>query len=309
MEEPAQRAPSNAFWLVLTPSVDYRGWVNAIHAAANDAGWRVISEQEDGPDDGGPQRLVITDDALHALVARPRGIAAIVAEPGSAPEAVTDMYEIPVAEQKWHASMLLARALSLAPDHRVVTAVELAARPASIALFDALTVVPPPSRAEFPKDAAAAAAFKLYWDVPDNHHDPVEWADSLFTYCPKAADAVLATGVLDITGRPRMLVHGPYLAMPKGRWRGSMRFGVDKDAARHEYRLDWGIRTATISEHATPGQPGLYELTLEFDWTEVDVAEIRVILMEGAFTGSMVFQGMTVSRVHASENVRQPEAA
>lgn len=308
MEEAVEPVASEAFWLVLTPSVDYRGWVKAIQAAADDAGWRVISEQEDGPADGGPQRLVITDDAQRALAARPRGIVAIVAEPGSAPEAVTEMYEIPVAEQKWHASMLLARALSLAPDHRVVTAVELATRPARIVLFDVLTVAPPESRAEFPKDAAAAAAFKLYWDVPGNLRDPVEWAESLFTYCPKAAGNLPATGVLDITGRPRMLVHGPYLAMPKGRWRGSMRFGVDKDAARHEYRLDWGIRTATVSEHAVPGQPGLYELTLEFDWTEVDVAEIRVILMEGAFSGAMVFQSMTVTRVHVSEEALQTAA-
>ena len=301
MDEPLEPVVTDAFWLILTPSVDHQGWLEAARTAANLAGWLLISEHEDGAVDDGRLRLIVTDDAQHALAAGAGRIAAIVAEPESAPSAVAELHGLVAPESNWHASVLLARALSLAPDHRVVTAAELAARPREIVLFDALKLTPPVSRAEYSKDPMLAAAFKLYRDVAADQHDVIQWAEPLFSYCPKGSRDAASQGMLDITGRPRMLVHGPYLSMPTGLWRACIRFGVDQEAAKHQYRLDWGTRTATISEYVTPGKAGLYELSLDFDWTDVDVAEIRLILLEGSFTGALLFQGITVSRTVASE--------
>lgn len=301
MDAPIEPVESDTYWLILTPSVDHRGWLEAARTAANRAGWLLIPEQEAGTLDDGHSRLIVTDDAKLALAAGARRIAAIVAEPESAPSAVEELHGLAVPESNWRASELLARALSLAPDHRVVTAAELAAKPREIVLFDALTLTPPLSRAEFSKDPMLTAAFKLYRDVASEQSDTIQWAEPLFSYCPKGSRDAASQGMLDITGRPRMLVHGPYLSMPTGLWRARIRFGVDQDAAKHQYRLDWGTRTATVSEYVTPANAGLYELTLDFDWTDVDVAEIRLILMEGSFTGALLFQGVTVTRIVPSE--------
>ncbi|MGV3580235.1 hypothetical protein [Brevundimonas sp.] len=297
MEEPSPTEPTNTFWLVLPPSVDRQRWLTNIHLAAYDAGWRIVQEGEAAGIDPGPQRLVITDDAHRATLLRAERIAAIVAEPESAPDAVIEAHGISTAEAIWHASMLLARALALAPDHEVVTARDLVAKPAELMLLGGLKIVVPESQAEFPKDPILAAAFRVYRDVAANQDDVFEWSERLFTYCPKASRDMGTSGVLDTTGRPRMLVHGPYLSLPPGLWRATMRFGVDRDAARHRYRLDWGTRTETISEHVIPGAPGMYELTLDFEWVASDAAEVRLILMEGSFMGSALFQGMTLRRI------------
>lgn len=99
-----------------------------------------------------------------------------------------------------------------------------------------------------------------------------------------------------------MLAFGPYLSMPPGQWRARMRFAVDAEAAKRQYRLDWGTRTACVSEYVMPGAPGIYELELDFTWTEVDVAEIRLILVEGSFMGALMFQGMTVEPTPETRN-------
>lgn len=296
---------TSAFWLVLTPSVDSQRWIASIDVAARTAGWRIVSEYEASGVEPGPQRLVITSDADTAKAYGAARVAAIVAVPESAPDTVAEVHGMLSAEAIWHASTLLARALALAPDHRVVTAAELSAKPSEIVLFDTLSVAPPDSLAEFARDPLLAAAFRIYRDVASDQDDVFEWSERLFNYCPKASSDLATSGVLDTTGRPRMLVHGPYLSLPPGLWRATMRFGVDKDAAKHQYRLDWGTRTATISEHVVPGAPGIYELTLDFDWVEADAAEIRIILLEGSFTGALMFEAVKVSRIaRSSEAVR-----
>lgn len=288
-----------AYWIVLTPSVDDAGWKRELTRAVSAAGrtLTVLAEGYDTADHDRRDLVLLTDDASAPGLAGASAerIAAISPEPGSAPEALEDKLEIAAPQSLWHSSILLARALELAPEHRVVTASELAARPSSVRLFDWLTVTPPPSVAEIPRRPAVHAAFALYGSTQGSE-DPVHWADRLFSYDERATRDATQWGELDTTGRPRMLVYGPYLALPPGMWRARIRFGVDKDAAGRQYRVDWGTRTACISEYVTPGAPGVYEIDLDYEWTAVDAAEIRLILTEGSFMGTVLFQGMTVER-------------
>lgn len=301
MADPSsQRARPDAYWLVLTPSVDQAAWRREIERVASDAGFTVISLEDDPSLTAlydTPDVLVLTDDAsepLKAGVAAER-IAAVVPDPGSAYEMLEDRSGIIAPHSVWYASTLLAKALELAPLHQVISASDLARRPQSIRLFDRLTIAPPQSGAEHPRRPAVRAAFAIY-DSPAGPEQPVHWADRLFTYDERASRDAVDWGVLDITGRPRLLVYGPYLALPRGMWRACIRFGVDKDAASHQYRVDWGTRTACVSEYVNPGAPGIYEIELDFEWTATDAAEIRLILTEGSFMGTLLFMGITVER-------------
>ena len=288
-----------AYWLVLTPSVDDVAWRRELERAVEEAGLKMMSlvEGGDAPDYGNPDLVILTDDALAPMIAGagPGRVAAVMPEPGTAHEKLEDKLGIVAPQSVWHSSILLARAMDLAPLHRVVTAAELARRPQSIRLLDRFTIRPPRSAAELPRRPAIHAAFLIY-DSVQPRQEPVHWSDRLFTYDERATRDASDWGVLDITGRPRMLVYGPYLALPPGMWRARIRFGVDKDAAGHQYRVDWGTRTACVSEYVTPGAPGIYEIDLDFEWTSTDAAEIRLILTEGSFMGTLLFQGMTVAR-------------
>ncbi|MDP3403358.1 MAG: hypothetical protein Q8S03_01635 [Brevundimonas sp.] len=287
-----------ARWIVLTPSADDEGWRREIAHAASAAGLKAsIARALDGSGYGDPEQIFVTEDAALALAADPAAIIAILPEPETAPDAVAQVHGLPAPHSVWHASTLLARALDLARNHAIITATDLGRHPRLLRLFGDMEVVPPKSIAEASRRPAVAAAFSMYRDGGLADTMPIPWSEKLFVYDEKSARDWPEWGVLDVTGRPRMLVWGPYVALPAGIWRAVIRFSVDASAAGRQFRIDWGTRTACISEYVTPGRPGQYEIALDWAFEETDAAEIRVILTEGCFTGTLVFQGMTVQRM------------
>jgi hypothetical protein len=287
-----------ARWIVLTPSADDDGWRREITRAASAAGLKtniVHSLDPTGYDD--PAQLFITEDAAIALAAKPSSIIAIMPEPETAPDAVAETHNTYAPHSVWHASILLARAAELAKDHAVVTATDLARRPTMLRLFGDMEVIPPASIAEASRQPAVAAAFGVYRSGSLADTLPIPWSEKLFIYDERASRDWSEWGLLDTTGRPRMLVWGPYVALPAGVWRAVIRFSVDDAASRRQLRFDWGTRTACVSEYVTPGQGGAYEMSLDWLFEEADAAEMRLILTEGSFMGTVMFQGITVQRV------------
>lgn len=291
-------------WIVLTPSADDAAWRREIARAANAAGFRLITAGTElrSADDIGTNVITITDDAAVALGANATDIVAIVPEPESAPDAVATSCNLPAPENVWQASALLARAIALGDEHALITASDLAKRPRLLRLFGTLELVPPASAAEVSNRPAVAAAFNMYRNAAIPDVTTCAWSEKLFIYDEKGARNWPDWGVLDITGRPRMLVWGPYVALTPGSWRAVIRFGVDADAAGHQYRVDWGTRSACVSEYVTPGRPGMFEIQLDWLFEEAEAAEIRLILTEGSFMGTMLFQGMTVQRISGTDN-------
>lgn len=290
-----------ARWIVLTPSADDEAWRREIAHAASAAGLRANTARVlDGAGYDDPAQVLVTDDAELALAAEPSALVAILPEPETAPDAVADAHGLHAPHTVWHASALLARATDLSSDHAIITAADLARRPKLLRLFGDMELVPPKSIAEASRRPAVAAAFSLYRDGALASATPIPWSEKLFVYDERSSRDWPQWGILDTTGRPRMLIWGPYVALPAGRWRAVVRFGVDTLAARHQFRIDWGTRTACTSEYVTPGQPGMYEIHLEWLFTAADAAEIRLILTEGSFMGTLMFQGMTVQRIEST---------
>ncbi|WP_029414913.1 hypothetical protein [Brevundimonas bacteroides] len=290
-----------ARWIVLTPSADDEGWRREIARAGAAAGLKTQVERAFSEDAGAgyddPRRLFITEDAAIALAARPSSVVAIMPEPETAPDAVAEAHNTYAPHSVWHASILLARAAQLAEEHAVITAKDLARRPTMLRLFGDMEIIPPASIAEASRQPAVAAAFAIYRNGDLADASAIPWSEKLFVYDERASRDWPEWGVMDTTGRPRMLVWGPYVALPPGVWRAVMRFGVDEAGARRQYRIDWGTRTACVSEYVTPGQSGTYEITLDWLFEEADAAEMRLILTEGSFMGTVMFQGMSVQRV------------
>lgn len=70
-----------------------------------------------------------------------------------------------------------------------------------------------------------------------------------------------------------------------------MRFSVDAAAARCVYRFDWGQSLDFTAHTIMPEQAGVYEIVLDYTWVEATPCEFRIILMQGAFEGSLTFLG------------------
>ena len=285
-----------ARWIVLTPSADDAAWRAAIADAARAANLRFVDARTPGEDWGDPGNIFVTEDADVALGADPSAIVAIMPQPETAPDAVAEVHGVEPPSDIWHASLMLARAAALAEGYAIVTAADLARRPARIRLFGVLDISPPASTGEASRRVAVAAAFGLYRNGGAIGSEEASWSERLFLYDDKAARNWAAPGQLDITGRPRILVYGPYFALPPGAWKLRVRFATDHEAGRREYRLDWGTPTDFSSTPIRLHQGGVYEVEIEHIWGRSEPAELRLVLMEGVIDGRLDFLGAGVSR-------------
>lgn len=283
-------------WIVLTPSSDDAAWRQAIEQAATDAGRR-YRQANDGAGDPGAGELWVTEDAAVVEAHGAKPIVVLMPRPDTSPEAVATALDTYPPHSVWHASRLLARAVD--QDHRIIVSGATLSRlsPGPIELANGMKITPPRAGDVEPVRPAVRAALALFADGAPRPGVEAAWSERIFQYDPKASRNWDAAGQLDITGRPRILIYGPYLALPSGRWRTSIRFAVDQQAAKRAFRIDWGTQTAFVSAHVTPLEAGVYEVDLEHDWPEAALAEIRVVLLEGAFDGRFEFLGASVKFV------------
>lgn len=294
----ATSASVDPLWIVLTPSVDHEAWLKALLKAAMSVGRELVSVMAPpGPRSRDlPPVLYVTPDASLVADADPSTVVVIMPQPETAAEATGLLYSLHLPHSMFHASMLLARATALDPKARILTASQLSRNPPSIELFPGLDVEPPVAE-RGPSRPAVAGALGLFRTGRPQVGTTVAWSERLFTYDGKSCIDGAPIGVLDVTGRPRTLLYGPYFTLTPGRWKTVMRFAVDDDAAGHEFRFDWGLGSDFVSQSATPAGGGIYEIELEHAVSELGPWQFRILLMEGAFEGHMTFQGGHITRL------------
>lgn len=296
------RPPVDPLWIVLTPSVDHEAWLKALSKTAANAGRDLVSVSmppEPRPPKAKPV-LYVTDDAAWVADVDPSSVVAIIPQPETAAEMTAALYDMYLPHSMFHASILLAKATNLDPRTRVLTAHQLARNPERIELFPGIVVEPPIAERGSPRPAVATA-LGMYRLGRPQPRTKVTWSEKLFTYDAKSCIEGAPLGVLDVTGRPRTLLYGPYLALPAGHWKATMRFGIDADAASHELRFDWGHATDFVSQNVTPDAPGIYEIEIDHAVDALGLWQFRILLMEGAFEGRLTFQGGSVERLEALE--------
>ncbi len=102
--------------------------------------------------------------------------------------------------------------------------------------------------------------------------EPITWARELFL----ADGHRPATHAVDITGRHRALIHGPYISLPPGKWLAEMVLGFSPEAADMSFVVD--VKTTVVdvktgesvlgSTSIRPAQHGVFSVTLSFTIVE-----------------------------------------
>lgn len=101
---------------------------------------------------------------------------------------------------------------------------------------------------------------------------------------------------MDIVGRARCLVWGPYEELPLGRWMATARFSMDEWASRHQFAIEFGHKTNYSRHEFRAGKPGIFEFDIEFDAKDKGNAELRLILNQSSLGGQFEFLGVKVER-------------
>ena len=146
------------------------------------------------------------------------------------------------------------------------------------------------------REMALGAIGVYLGDAPDAHLLPITWVGDLFFLGDRPTER--ATGPVDITGRARCLLHGPYIMLPPGSWSLSLTMLFSRGAAEHEFLVEICTDGPLASGRIRPQQDGSAEVTVDFaldDSTEHTIS-IRVSSMRAAFDGAIAVVGATVVR-------------
>lgn len=286
---------SQARWIVIPPFRHDAAWRAAATAAVAEAGLRlhdVDADPQNAPlNDAGA--VILTIDAHQPLAAGvpAEALACLIAGPGmrldgdEAPDAVPPHIAV--------YTDLMGRT-DLLPEHRLFRPDDFASGPVEIlpGLKLRRPTLAPASAPLSPRLAALTEAVALL----DPASPRAIWAPDLFNYDSRIVPGG-TRGQLDLTGRPRFMITGPYITMPPGRWRATYRLTFDAKGSRPRFRADWGGQTDYTSEEFVPGRAGVFEIVQEHVWAERAVCELRVVVMEGVFDGRMTFSGAEITRI------------
>ncbi|HEY1425657.1 MAG TPA: hypothetical protein VGF50_03215 [Caulobacteraceae bacterium] len=100
---------------------------------------------------------------------------------------------------------------------------------------------------------------------------------------------------VDITGPPRCLSFGPYVRLGSGAWRAEVELELCADAARYDYRVEFGTNGDFSETIARAGGAGRHVATLRHQLSEPAPAEVRVSLARAAFHGRFALIGVRVA--------------
>lgn len=122
------------------------------------------------------------------------------------------------------------------------------------------------------------------------------WHPRWFAY-PEGHAGSIEEPLIDMTGRMRPLIFGPYIRLPVGRWRADLQFTVDPEKAHVPLLIEWGTGAEYCRVVTEINYPGIYAVSLDRIWPEAGAAQLRIWPAHPVFQGQFGFRGCRVTRV------------
>jgi hypothetical protein len=140
----------------------------------------------------------------------------------------------------------------------------------------------------------AVAPFVSY--LTSGNLPPLIWERELFFVGETGAER--AAGTVDITGRARCLLHGPYVTVPPGAWSLTLRLRLSREAADHEFQVevvaDSQLASGTLRREGEG--PVEAHLAFEVDGLADHPLSIRLSTQRAAFDGAVTLINATLVR-------------
>jgi hypothetical protein len=120
------------------------------------------------------------------------------------------------------------------------------------------------------------------------------WGPELFH--PSAAGGVGCPRAIDITGRARILLFGPFIPLPPGCWSVQVDFEVCDEAARYPFLVEFGTVDDFSGESVPARAPARRSVRLEHTLRQTAPVEVRLWVSRAAFHGEVRFLGAQIER-------------
>lgn len=127
----------------------------------------------------------------------------------------------------------------------------------------------------------------------------ITWERELFFISeePATHEPVPASRPVDITGRIRFLVYGPFINLPPGSWSASVILGFSPEAAGMTYIIEVFAGTQLTHVRVDPGEERIFEANLHFslDAAVDHPVQIRIHNERPAFDGRLALGYVTLT--------------
>jgi hypothetical protein len=122
--------------------------------------------------------------------------------------------------------------------------------------------------------------------------EPIVWEPDLFFAAEGAADGapIPASGPIDITGRARFLIFGPYINLAPGLWSATAVIGFSAETTGLSFVIEIAAGTRLTYARVQPTGEQVIETDLQFtiDDSATQPVEVRIISERAAFDGRVV---------------------
>jgi hypothetical protein len=124
--------------------------------------------------------------------------------------------------------------------------------------------------------------------------DQITWSRQLFH---GDGQSVLSR-VIDITGKPRCLAYGPYIALPWGDWTADLVLGFSEDATEATFKIDIFAGSILNVTSIKPTQAGVQTISINFVIEEANdnLVEIRLYSETAAIFGEIALGHAILTR-------------
>lgn len=264
-------------YLYLLPGPRASAWRHVWASAAAGQGWQVIHHWEAQPPAlaGGCNVLVIVAVPLEGDT--PGGSWTVIAPE----EAMTVVDAV-------HQELGSSRAVAVGHAMRCLAhAAERVAQGANLTRSNAAFVDTPfgaVCRPEALPQESASAVWPLYSEFP-----PAEGAASILPQdlfkVPTKTAMEGGDRSIDLTGRGRIIYHGPYVELPSGEWSVRVRFRYEGSGKSSPLRFEWGIGNDVECVDLVVRMSGDYSIDLTHRWNSIDLCQLRIWLYHAVFQG------------------------
>jgi len=280
--------------ILALPGPTGQAWRDRLVDAASEQGWDLIVYGGQALVGDLSRTVLLVSDVDHARHLGPARWVVLATALGEAARAAPTVYDLPPEQGLWVVSRLLATASTLPAVHWLEDSV---LGLGTIDILPGLTVAPPRRERLDAIDESFVSALRVFEGGPPVPGRSAWWPCDLFG--KDAGDRSTGDGFwrLDITGRSRILVFGPYISLPPGDWQARLRFWVDAPAARASWRIEWGDQTGFAFHSFQPGRAGRFEVRIVHRWETAAPAVMRLVLEVPAVDGTLGFEGLHVEQV------------
>lgn len=273
-------------YAVHLPSPTQSAWQTALVETASRAGWDIISlvqGQEPVFRDGvdaliqGTDANLIPPDASEAVI--------LTGSPQAAVDTLIQIHGMDWKTALNSVAWWFAQAAEAAGRGVAV----LDASVGSQALPGLGEVIRPDGHSVKSTDLGEPLAF--YETLPPAIGATAAWPMSILTW-----EKSLEPGQTDLTGKRRLIQHGPYLLLSPGSWTAEIAFELSIDRAVTELRFDWGDGTDIEVVSHRLNAAGIYSVSLTKSWSKPTTTELRIWLDRSMFDGSLKILSTKVTR-------------